>query len=77
VGQSFAALSAGQRAGILERRLRLHQARAGESLAALSRRTGNRWSLEETAVANGVPADAPLAEGHWIKVAIEQPYRSR
>ncbi|MBW2267186.1 MAG: M48 family metalloprotease [Deltaproteobacteria bacterium] len=77
VGQSFAALGAGQRASIRERRLRLYQARAGESLEALSRRSGNRWSPAETAVANGVPADAPLSAGQWVKLAIEQPYRSR
>ncbi len=75
VGQSFAALGSERRAGIRESRLRIRQALAGESLAELSRRTGNRWSLEETAVANGVPADARLSAGQSIKVAIEQPYQ--
>ena len=77
VGQSFAALSTVQRAGIRESRLRVRQAHAGESLADLSRRTGNRWSLEETAIANGVPADAALSAGQSIKVAIQQPYQPR
>ena len=77
VAHSFTTLDAGQRAGIREWRLRLRQAGAGESLAVLSRRSGNRWSLEETAVANGVPADAPLSAGQWIKLALEQPYRPR
>jgi predicted Zn-dependent protease len=77
VGQSFDALSDRQRDSIRETRLRLRQARAGENLTQLSLRTGNRWSLEETAVINGVRAEAPLASGRWIKVAIQEPYRSR
>ncbi len=75
VGQSFSALGTEQRAGIRESRLRVRQAYAGESLDELSRRTGNLWSLQETAVANGVSVDAPLSAGQSIKVAIQQPYQ--
>jgi hypothetical protein len=50
-------------------------ARRGESLAGLSRRTGNAWSLQETAVANGLEPEALLAEGTPVKIAVELPYR--
>ena len=40
----------------------------------LSRRTGNDWNIQETAVVNGVFADARFEEGRLVKVAIAQPY---
>ena len=50
-------------------------ARRGESLASLSRRTGNVWSVEETAVANGLDVNAVLSSGDRVKVAVATPYR--
>jgi predicted Zn-dependent protease len=75
--RSFRALGAQDRAQITEQRLRLAEAQRGETLAALSRRTANRWSVEETAVANGLQADEPLAAGRRVKIAVEQPYAPR
>ena len=49
--------------------------RAGESLSELSRRTGNGWSVEQTAVVNGLAPDTLLSSGQQVKVAIAQPYR--
>ncbi len=73
--RSFRPLTRSERAAMTEQRLRVVTARRGESLAALSRRTGNRWSLEQTAVANGLDAGATLASGTPVKVAVEVPYR--
>ena len=74
VGESFASLSAGQRAGIHATRLRLREARAGETLAALGERVGNQWSVEETAAANGIAVEAPLSAGQRVKVALAERY---
>jgi predicted Zn-dependent protease len=72
---SFRRLSESERASIRELRLRIARARAGEQLAALSRRTGNAWSPEETAAANGLPLGVPLSEGDPVKIALEVPYQ--
>jgi len=76
VPASFRALDAAERARIRDTRLRVVEAREGESLAGLCERSGNAWSEAETAVANGLAAGAPLATGQRVKVAVEQPYRA-
>jgi len=73
--RSFRALSREERASITSRHLAVARARAGESLAALSRRTGNVWSVEQTAVANGLSPTAPLPAGLAVKIAVERPFR--
>src|SRR5262249_38533837 len=70
-------LTAAERASIRETRLRLVQARAGESLAALLTRANGKWSPDMAAVANGLDAATPLQEGLLIKVPVERPYRSK
>jgi predicted Zn-dependent protease len=72
--RSFRSLTAKERASIQEKRLRLAQARQGETLARLGSRSGNVWSAEETAVANGVDVGASLAAGQLVKVAVPQRY---
>jgi predicted Zn-dependent protease len=74
VALSLRPLSASERAGFWEDRLRLVEAREGETLQALTLRSGSRWSAEQEAVANALGADAPLAAGQRIKVAIRQRY---
>jgi predicted Zn-dependent protease len=76
VALSLRPLTAEERASITEDRLRIVRARAGESLEALVERSGGTWSVEETAVANGLPPDAKLADGQRVKVPIRQRYRS-
>ncbi len=71
---SFASASSAELSRIRGRRLALVRARPGESLAALSRRSGNVWSLDETAVANGVSLDHRLRSGDVVKVAVEVPW---
>ena len=73
--QSFRSLRERERSEITELRLRVARARDGESLAALSRRTGNAWSLEETAIANGLSPERRLGRGEPVKIAVEVPYR--
>jgi predicted Zn-dependent protease len=67
--RSFRSLEPDERASLHELRLAVVSARAGETLAALSDRTGNRWSAEETAVSNALVPDARLAEGDLVKIA--------
>jgi len=72
---SFRSLTAAERGSITERHLDIVAARRGESLTGLSQRTGNRWTLEETQLANDLPANVVLSSGQPIKIAIEIPYR--
>jgi predicted Zn-dependent protease len=71
---SFHALDAAERKAIHQDRLRIARARAGEDLAALGERTGNRWSVEQTAIANGLETDAEPGAGALVKIAVAEPY---
>jgi hypothetical protein len=57
-----------------EVRLRPRPARAGESVAAFVSRIGGTWKVDQTAVANGIAADATLDDGFAMKVPIRQRY---
>ena len=74
---SFRPLSASERAGITEQRVRLITARTGETIEALATRAHSAWKAEEIAVANGLAATAQLRQGQVIKVAIEEPYETK
>jgi predicted Zn-dependent protease len=74
---SFRPLTAAERAGITEKRLRLVKARAGETIDTLARRTHSAWSNEEIAVANSLAVGTALTEGQVIKVALAEPYKPR
>ncbi len=76
IAQTFRPLSDSERALCRERHLKLVPAREGESLAELSRRSGNVWSLAETAAMNGMNEGSRLRAGEQVKVAIERPYAS-
>lgn len=71
VVQSFRPISAEERQQARPTRLRIATARRGETLVELGRRTGNRWSASETAVANGIEQGAALREGQRIKIALQ------
>ncbi len=71
VAGSFRALSADERASAKPLRLRVAGARAGETLGDLDRRTANRWTVPETAVANGIAENARLQAGQLVKIALE------
>ena len=49
-------------------------ARAGETLVDLSKRSGNAWNVQLTAVMNAIYANQALESGQLIKVAIATPY---
>jgi predicted Zn-dependent protease len=70
-------LTPGERESVEERLLTIARARAGESLGQLSSRSGNVWSIEETAMANGLVASDVLQAGFPVKIAVARPYRSR
>ena len=57
-------------------RVQIETARGGEGIAELSRRSRNVWSVNDTAVYNGVFADHRFAEGELVKIAVREPYVS-
>ena len=63
-----------ERASITRTVLDIAEAREGESLERLGRRTGNVWDLRQTVVANDLDPDARLRRGHRVKIAIEVPF---
>jgi predicted Zn-dependent protease len=77
VAHSFRPLSAAERAGIKEKRVRLVKAQAGESIEALAARTNSAWKKEQIAVMNNLAVGDQLKEGQVIKVAIAEPYESK
>jgi predicted Zn-dependent protease len=77
VAHSFRPLSASERAGVKEKRIRLVKAQAGESIEALAARTNSVWKKEQIAVTNNLAAGEQLKGGQVIKVAIAEPYESK
>ncbi len=75
VARSFRPLTAAQSQSIRENRLRVVEARGGELLADLTRRTHNQFDVQHTAVLNDVFANQPLESGQLVKVAVSEPYR--
>ena len=75
--ETFRPLRRAERRGIREKRLFVVSARPNETLPALAQRTGNAWSVDETAVANGVRIDVRLPRGRLVKIARERDYRGR
>jgi predicted Zn-dependent protease len=71
---SFRPLRPEERAAIREIRLRLVEARAGETVGALAARAGTVWSAAMVAIANGLAPDTRLAAGRLVKVAVAEPY---
>jgi predicted Zn-dependent protease len=74
VARSFRPLTAAERAGVTEARLRLVTARAGETIDALATRVKSAWTKEEVAIANGLAVGDRLRDGQLIKVTRTEPY---
>ncbi|MBW2315871.1 MAG: M48 family metalloprotease [Deltaproteobacteria bacterium] len=72
--RGFRAITEEELAQVDDLRLRVVEARAGETLAQLSDRTGNAWELNETAVANRIHLDERFDEGELVKITVRQPY---
>jgi predicted Zn-dependent protease len=77
VARSFRPLSASERVGVKEKRIRLVKAQAGETIEAVAVRAHSAWKPEQVAVANGLVLTAPLREGQVLKVAVEELYEIR
>jgi predicted Zn-dependent protease len=75
--RSFRPLGASELRSIETRRLRLATARPGEDLTSLSRRTGNAWDANTTAVYNSVFIDHRYEGGELVKIAHVEPYVAR
>jgi predicted Zn-dependent protease len=71
---SVRSLTAEEKEGIFSMRLRTVKAGGGESLQALSDRSGNAWSLETTAIMNDMDRDAVPEQGSLIKIAKKEIY---
>jgi predicted Zn-dependent protease len=56
-------------------RLRFTKARAGETLAAFSARTGNTWTVNDLAVYNGVFTDHRFAGGELVKFSRQETFQ--
>ncbi len=69
--RSFRELSDQDRAAIRETRLAVVHAEAGEDLAALSKRTSNKWGSYETAIYNGLSPSQRFEGGESVKIARE------
>jgi predicted Zn-dependent protease len=70
-------MTAAERDGITEKRIRLVKAQAGETIGALAARSRSAWKPEEIAVANGLKVSDSLAQGQLLKVAVTESYRPR
>jgi predicted Zn-dependent protease len=73
--RGFGPLADEDRERIEELRLRVAEAQAGETLSEFGDRTGNAWSVNETAVRNRKLPGVPLEAGEQIKIAVREPYR--
>jgi len=67
---TFGAITAAERAGIKETRIRLARARGGETLSALLASAGSVWKPDYAAVANGLETDSVLGRGRVVKAAV-------
>ena len=55
--------------GYRSQRLRVVEARSGENLEALTRRTGNAWDVSRTAVYNGIFSNHRFKGGELVKIS--------
>jgi predicted Zn-dependent protease len=72
--QSFRPLTQKERGSIREDRLRLVEAREGETVSALAARSGTRWSAAMVAVVNGLTPSDRLKRGQLVKVSLSELY---
>ena len=74
VARSFRPMTRELLAKVTERKLRVVEARTGETFAALVERTGTVWAPAEAAVYNARKLDYVLSAGEPVKIAVEVPY---
>jgi len=71
---SYRVLGTAERAEIREDRLRLIEAKKGETLAGLIERVDGQWEAPQAAVANGLREDRVLEAGRLVKMPISERY---
>jgi predicted Zn-dependent protease len=76
-GATFRPLRPADRERIVESRLRIRLASAGETVAEVLARGGGTWNAAQMAVANGTTTDAKLQAGWPVKVPVSQRYDGR
>ena len=74
---SFRRISEVERGRVFQNNIRIIEAKEGETLEALSTRSQNTWSVELTAIFNGMEEAVVLKEGELIKVAVKTNYSSK
>ena len=74
VRKSFRPLTAAERAGVREDRLRLVNAGRGETPEEVVARSASAWNAAMFAVANGVSAGQALAAGETVKITAAEKY---
>ncbi len=72
---SFRAATSADLARVKITRVRIREARGGETVAAFVDRTGSAWDTEAVAIANSVEKDAIIHDGTPVKVAIVEAYQ--
>jgi predicted Zn-dependent protease len=72
--RSFRPLTESERTSVKVSRLRIVEARPGESLQELSQRTGNGWDVSLTAVENGIFTNHRFKGGEKVKIALVEAY---
>src|SRR5262249_22054858 len=72
---SFRPLRPADRERIVEKRLRVWPARAGDTLGRMLSRGGAAWSAEQASVADGIAADARIEPGWPVERAVSERYR--
>ncbi|MBW2312967.1 MAG: M48 family metalloprotease [Deltaproteobacteria bacterium] len=70
--RSFRRIGASEADGFRITRLRVTEAKAGETLDEISLRSRNQWVRDETAVMNGRHVDAPFEGGELVKIAVSE-----
>jgi len=74
---SLRPLTEGDWTSIHALRVRVVEAKDGEGLGELGKRTGNRWTVVYTALINDLAADRPLKAGQLVKIARQEDVRYR
>ena len=74
VARSFRPMKPEERESIAVERLKAVKARRGESLEALSRRSGNGWDNQTTAVYNGLFVNHTFDGGESVKIVRREHY---
>lgn len=74
---SLRELTSDERKSIRDSRLRIREAKAGQSLGEFAEREKSSWTADQIAIANGLEPESVLPTVTLLKVAVPEPYRAR